>query len=67
MTGIPAEIGQLGELEVLNLANNKLTGLPYEMGNLKNLKKLNLSGNDYSKQDLEKIKQGLRSDVEIIY
>lgn len=66
MTGVPAEIGQLEKLEVLNLSNNQLTGLPYEMGNLKNLKVLDLSGNDYAEQDLEIIKQGLPSDVEII-
>lgn len=67
MTGVPAEIGQLDKLEVLDLSNNQLTGLPYELGNLKNLKVLNLSGNSYSTQDLDIIKQGLSSDVEIIY
>lgn len=66
MTGVPAEIGQLEKLEILDLSNNKLTGLPYEMGNLRNLKTLNLSGNDYSEHDLEIIKQGLSSDVQII-
>ncbi|MBN1462398.1 MAG: leucine-rich repeat domain-containing protein [Paludibacteraceae bacterium] len=66
MTGVPAEIGQLDDLEVLDLSNNELTGLPYELGNLKNLKTLNLSGNNYAKQDLEIIKQGLSSDIEII-
>lgn len=66
MIGVPAEVGQLKNLEVLDLSDNQLTGLPQEMGNLKNLKKLDLSGNNYSEQDLEIIKQGLPSDVEII-
>lgn len=66
MTGVPAEIGQLENLQVLDLSNNRLTGLPNELGNLKKLKVLNLSGNDYSEQDLNVIRQGLSSDVEII-
>jgi Leucine-rich repeat (LRR) protein len=66
MTGVPAEVGQLQNLEVLDLSNNKLTGLPYELGNLKKLKTLNLSGNNYATQDLEIIKKGLPSGVEII-
>ena len=52
MTGVPAEIGQLSKLEILDLSNNQLTGLPYELGNLQNLIILNLSGNNYSEQDL---------------
>lgn len=66
MTGIPAEVGQLTNLEILNLSNNEFTGLPYELGNLKNLKVLDLSGNNYAEQDLDVIKQNLPSDVEII-
>lgn len=66
MTGVPAEVGQLAKLEVLDLSNNQLTGLPYELGNLKNLKTLNLTGNNYAQQDLDVIKKGLPSDVEII-
>lgn len=58
-TGVPAEIGQLKYLEVLNLANNRLTGLPLELGNLNNLKILSLQGNDYSRYDLELIKEKL--------
>ena len=66
MTGVPAEIGQLQNLEVLDLSNNQLTGLPNELANLKNLKTLNLSGNNYSTMDLEVIKKGLSSGVNII-
>ncbi|MDO8492076.1 MAG: leucine-rich repeat domain-containing protein [bacterium] len=58
-TGVPAEVGQLKNLEVLNLSNNLLTGLPYELGNLSKLKLLDLSGNNYSEQDLSKIKEKL--------
>lgn len=63
LTGVPAEIGQLRALEYLNLSHNPLTGLPYELGNLKNLKELDLRGTDYAKQDLAKIREGLRPDV----
>jgi Leucine-rich repeat (LRR) protein len=59
MTGVPAEIGQLINLEVLDLSNNQLTGLPNELANLKNLKTLNLSGNQYSEQDLQGIRNSL--------
>jgi Leucine rich repeat len=59
-TGLPAEVGQLSKLEVLNLANNHhLTGLPHELGNLKNLKVLDLRGTPFSREDLDVIKQGL--------
>lgn len=66
MTGVPAEIGQLQNLEVLDLSNNQLTGLPNELANLKKLKIFNLSGNNYSQMDLEVIKKGLPSGVQII-
>ena len=66
MTGVPAEIGQLSKLEVLDLSNNQLTGLPNELGNLKNLKTLNISGNDYSTVDLNSIIEKLPASVSII-
>lgn len=66
MTGVPAEIGQLQNLEVLDVSNNKLTGLPNELANLKKLKIFNLSGNNYSTMDLDIIRKGLPSGVQII-
>jgi len=66
MTGVPAEIGQLNKLETLDLSGNQLTGLPHELGNLKKLRTLNLTGNDYSRADLDIIRQGLSPDVRII-
>lgn len=64
-TGVPAEIGQLAKLELLDLSNNPITGLPHEIGNLKKLKVLDLRGTSYAKQDLDIIRQGLSSDIEI--
>ena len=66
MTGVPAEIGKLQKLEVLDLSNNQITGLPNELGNLKNLKTLNLSGNLYSQQDLDQIKLNLPNTLFIL-
>jgi Leucine-rich repeat (LRR) protein len=64
-TGVPAEVGQLVYLEVLDLSNNPITGLPYEIGNLRNLKTLDLRGTNYATSDLEIIRKGLPSSVEI--
>ena len=66
MTGVPAEIGQLQKLEILDLSENQLTGLPNELGNLKNLKTLDLSGNNYSEYDLEIIQKNLPASAKII-
>jgi leucine-rich repeat protein SHOC2 len=46
LTGaVPAEIGQLTSLEVLDLGGNQLTSLPAEIRQLTSLTKLNLCGN----------------------
>ena len=46
---LPAEIGDLSALRVLNLVSNKLSGpLPAELGQLQALTKLDLSGNRFS-------------------
>jgi Leucine-rich repeat (LRR) protein len=66
-TGLPAELGQLSKLEVLNLANNRqLTGLPQELGNLKHLRILDLRGTSFSKTDLDIIKKGL-PETAVVY
>lgn len=66
-TGVPAEIGQLSKLEVLNLANNKhITGLPQELGNLKHLRILDLRGTSFSKTDLDIIKKGI-PETAVVY
>jgi len=38
LTSLPAEIGQLTNLEAINLGNNKLTNLPAEIGQLTKLR-----------------------------
>src|SRR5689334_20848835 len=43
LTSVPPEIGQLINLQELDLGGNQLTSLPPEMGQLKNLQTLNLS------------------------
>ena len=48
---IPPEVGNLSELDELNLANNNLSGeLPPELGRLLNLIRLRLHGNQFSGQ-----------------
>lgn len=48
LTELPPEIGQLAQLEVLNLLDNQLSSLPASIGQLAQLKTLKLSGNPIS-------------------
>ncbi|HEX9991123.1 MAG TPA: COR domain-containing protein [Chloroflexia bacterium] len=45
---MPREIGQLTNLQTLNLSSNQLTQLPREIGQLTNLQNLRLNGNQLS-------------------
>jgi len=45
LTQLPPEIGQLTQLQELDLRNNKLTQLPPEIGQLTQLRELHLNGN----------------------
>ncbi len=54
LTGaLQAEIRQLQNLRVLNLANNQFTGVPAEVGQLANLEVLDLSNNNITGLPLE--------------
>lgn len=67
MTGIPAEIGQLGKLEVLDYGYNYIDTMPNEIANLKNnLKKLILTGNPISSELQVVIKSEL-PNTEVIF
>ncbi|MBV6627743.1 MAG: leucine-rich repeat domain-containing protein [Rivularia sp. (in: Bacteria)] len=48
LTALPAEIGQLSNLQSLMLWENKLSSLPAEIGQLSNLQHLELHGNKLS-------------------
>jgi len=45
INGIPVEIGDLENLEILSLGYNQITTIPVEIGNLKNLENLDLRYN----------------------
>lgn len=60
MTGMPAEIGQLTNVETLNYSYNNISGLPNELANLKNiLKEFNLTGNPLSQDKINKLRTQL--------
>ncbi|MFN6495574.1 MAG: COR domain-containing protein [Nostoc sp. DedQUE01] len=48
LTTLPGEIGQLTNLQTLNLSSNQLSSLPAEIGRLTNLQSLYLSSNKLS-------------------
>jgi len=50
---IPEEIGNLQQLQKLNLSYNQLTEMPKEIGNLQQLQKLNLSYNQLTEMPKE--------------
>ncbi|MEK7098210.1 MAG: leucine-rich repeat domain-containing protein [Patescibacteria group bacterium] len=62
LTGaLPAEIGQLQNLRVLDASNNRMTGVPAEIGQLQKLETLDLSDNQitglpYELGNLKKLK-----------
>ncbi len=56
ITEVSPEIGKLINLEKLDLSKNKLSTLPDEIANLKKLKKLVLKGNNFSKDEIKRIK-----------
>ncbi len=47
MTGIPAEIGQLANLQELDYSFNNLDTMPNEIKNMRGLRKLSLAHNRY--------------------
>ncbi len=53
LTILPAEIGQLGSLERLDLYINNLSSLPAEIGELASLERLNLDLNNLSSLPIE--------------
>ncbi|EMM78569.1 leucine rich repeat protein [Leptospira santarosai str. 2000030832] len=57
LTTLPEEIGNLQNLQTLNLNNNQLTTLPKEIGKLQKLKWLDLSGNPSLIDQEEKIRK----------
>ena len=48
ISGLPSSIGNLNNLQVLDLGNNNITNVVPEIGNLTSLKKLHLGGNNIS-------------------
>ena len=58
---LPPEIGELSELEDLNLSFNRLTTLPPELGNCTNLRTLNLVGNEITSPPPEILQQGTKA------
>ncbi|MEM9954980.1 MAG: leucine-rich repeat domain-containing protein [Chloroflexota bacterium] len=53
LTELPAEIGSLTQLQVLDLSENNLTNLPQEIENIIGLRQIHLSYNHYSRMPME--------------
>lgn len=53
LTELPPEIGNLVNLQSLNLSNNELSNLPPEIGNLNNLVYFNLNNSQLSSLPVE--------------
>ena len=66
MTGIPAEIGQLNQLEELNYSYNQIDTLPNEIFKLSQLKKLDLTGNPMPLEKVQELRQKLPNTTIVI-
>ena len=67
VTYLPPEIGQLQQLQDLNLYDNQLTQLPAEIGQLQQLQVLVLWGNQLSQQEQQRVRQLLPNCIIIDY
>ncbi|WP_173647339.1 leucine-rich repeat domain-containing protein, partial [Leptospira interrogans] len=57
LTTLPEGIGQLKNLQTLDLDSNQLTTLPQEIGQLQNLQELFLNNNQLSSQEKKRIQK----------
>ena len=65
-TSVPVEVGQLGNLEVLDVSNNPtLTTLPKEIGNLTKLRKLDIRGTNINKAERQVIREWLPESAQL--
>ncbi len=67
LTGIPAEIGQLGQLQELDFSYNQINTYPNELANLKNnLKVLKLTGNTFTPDQIGALR-ALLPNTEVVF
>ena len=57
LTSLPSEIGQLENLEILDLSDNQLTSIPVEIGQLGKFGILDLQNNEIPETEIKKIKE----------